>query len=166
MPDLRLLQRLARRALERRHRRLEAAGENLLDQQVRIRGHKQDLDKLTASGHGLVADLRLAFHGFFGKEPSENFLGLRGETSRAPLPLLRQLDRAAARLLDSERDLPAPKLSIKDFRRSDQARQLAARSAALAEAFKRSTKAGKVGDGMPPTGFLPPRKPCAVAAAP
>ncbi len=148
MPDLRLLQRLARRALERRHRRLETAGENLQDQQVRVRVSREDLDGVTGAGHDVLAGLRLAFKGFFGKARSENFLGVRGETSRAPLPLGRQLNRAAARLLDDERELPAAKLAIKNFRRTDQARQLAARSAALSDAFKRWTAATKEADGL------------------
>ncbi len=134
--------------MERRHRRLTRAGENLLDQQVEVQQCKWDLEEATAAGHEVVADLRLGLKGLFGKKPSENFIGLRGETSREPLPLGRQLDRAAARLLDSGRPLPAARLAVKGFERADQARQLAARSSALDDAYKGWVTAVKVDAGL------------------
>ncbi len=47
-----------------------------------------------------LGDLRNLLKGWLGREPSRVFLGLRSDSSRDPVVLLRQADRAVARLRD------------------------------------------------------------------
>lgn len=105
-PDFLYEQRLLAAVLEDRWRRLSESDEACHDAQAHRRALIADRDREVALLYREVVDVRTVLRGRFGSAPSRNFIGLRGDTSRDPVVLLRQADRAVARLRD--RDRPAP----------------------------------------------------------
>ena len=106
MPDWLTVQRLLAAALDDDWHRLSAADDACDEAQTHRRGLIDEREGEVALLYREVVDLRSVLRGRFGPARSRNFIGLRGDTSRDPVVLLRQADRAVARLRD--RDRPAP----------------------------------------------------------
>ncbi len=105
MPDVAYLQQLAAAALERHLRRLvdaDAALHKLVRRDARLLRRRDRVMRVLRRDLG---DLRTLVTGRLGREPGRRFLGLRGETSRDPMALLTQGDRAVARLRNLENQL-------------------------------------------------------------
>lgn len=145
MPDFEYVQQLLCSALERRWQTLSGADEDLQD----ARSERHELVGRRAVDVGRLRreliDLRNLLRGRFGARPSQSLIGVRGRTGRDPVVLLRQADRAVARLRDAERPLPPSKVPIAAGQRSRWARPVAqaaerlrATARALGEAFKRA----------------------------
>lgn len=110
LPDLVYLQQLLAAALERRWHRLSAADETFDDARSQRHTLIDERDGDVALLYREVVDLRTVLRGRFGAKPSKRFIGLRGDTSRDPVVIQRQADRAVARLRNLDRPLPASKV--------------------------------------------------------
>ncbi len=111
MPDLVYLQQLFADALDRGWRRLWQADETCHGAQAYHHAMITARDDEARELYREVVDLRIILRGRFSSAPSKNFIGLRGDTSRDPVVLLRQADRAVARLRDRARATPPPKVA-------------------------------------------------------
>ncbi len=103
MPDLVFLQELMAEALQRCLRRLMRADVALADLEREDAKLRRQRDASLRVLHRQLGDLRTLVTGRLGREPSRTFLGLKGESSRDPIVLLRQADRAVERLRDFEK---------------------------------------------------------------
>lgn len=112
LPDLEHLQILLGRALMRRRRALVASQEELLTAQEAASTGRAARDAASRQLYGKLTDLRAALSATYGAEPVSTWLGLRGDTARDPLALLRQADRARARLRDPHRSPPPPRVPL------------------------------------------------------
>ena len=106
MPDLALVQKLFGRALERHWQQLLHAHDGVEDAVSRHRTLLGERDAAVRTLYGLLSDLRAYLRRYFGASVVW-LLALRGETSRDPVVLLRQADRAVNRLRNLSRPLPA-----------------------------------------------------------
>ncbi len=110
VPDFVYLQQLLADRLDLHWRRLSEADDASSDAQTERRALIEARDGEVALLYREVVDLRTILRGRFGVAPSKNFIGLRGDTSRDPRVLLRQADRAVARLRDAGHTPPPSKL--------------------------------------------------------
>ncbi len=106
LPDLELLQGLFLRLLELAWNRFSTADDALRDTLDRHSELVTERDVATAHLYREVVDLRRMLRGIFGTDPAAHLIGLRGTTSQDPVVLLRQADRATARLRDPGRPSP------------------------------------------------------------
>ncbi len=145
-PDFVYLQRLLADSLELRWRRLAEADEASDD--ARARRHVQIVarDGEVALLYRELVDLRTVVRGRFGAAPSKSFIGLRGATSRDPRVLLRQAERAVARLRDARRTPPPSKLPPSPAVRRRWAAPVAEVARALRATVDRVTTGVKVAD--------------------
>ena len=117
LPDLLHLQQLAARALERRWHRLHSADEARHDALAYRHAVIARRDEQVSLLYREIVDLRSVLRGRFGAARSRNFIGLRGHTSRDPMAILTQADRAVSRLRDPGRPLPHSRLPVSDAAR-------------------------------------------------
>jgi hypothetical protein len=106
MPDLELLQRLFRRALDRHWRRLQAADDRCL---VATHRRRTLVGRLKAARRKLgraIAGLRAHLTDRFGAADAAGVFVLRGETSEVPEALVRQGRHVVDRLCDPAQSLP------------------------------------------------------------
>ncbi len=112
LPDLVYQQKLWASVLDRRWQTLSAADEACHDARADRHSLVGERDADISLLYRELVDLRTLLRGRFGLEPGRLFIGLRGATSRDPVVILRQADRAVARLRDSTRELPASKIPV------------------------------------------------------
>lgn len=143
LPDFVYLQRLLAAALDRCWRRLLDADEACHDARAHRRGLIDERDEGVRELYREVVDLRILLRGRFGAEPSKRFIGVRGATSRDPVVLLRQGDRAVARLRALDRPLPPSRFRLSAALRARWARPLAAAAAVLRALVDRVVTAAK-----------------------
>ncbi len=155
MPDFVYLQQLLADSLDLRWRRLSEADEACHDAQAERHALIVVRDGEVALLYREVVDLRTIVRGRFGAAPSKNFIGLRGDTSRDPVLIQRQADRAVARLSDAGRNPPPSKLPPSFHSRASGATLAARRrwalpvaeaAGALRATVARVTTAAKVAD--------------------
>ncbi len=145
-PDFLYLQQLLADSLGLRWRCLSEAEEACHDAQVERRALITERDSEVALLYREVVDLRTILRGRFGSVPSKNFIGLRGDTSRDPLVILRQADRAVTRLRDAGRTPPPSKLPPSPAIRRRWATPVAEATDALRATVARVTTAAKIID--------------------
>ncbi len=109
MPDFVHVQQLLAAALESRWHCLSQADEGYDDADAHRHALIGERDDEVGLLYRELADLRTILRGRFGAEPSRRLIGLRGDTSRDPVVILRQADRAVRRLRDLARPLPPSK---------------------------------------------------------
>ncbi len=145
-PDFVYLQQLLADSLDLRWRHLSEADDACCDAQAERRALITVRDGEVALLYREVVDLRTILRGRFGAAPSKNFIGLRGDTSRDPLVILRQAERAIARLRDAGRTPPPSKLPSSLTTRRRWALPVAEAAGVLRATVARVTTAVKVAD--------------------
>ena len=145
-PDFVHLQQLLADSLDLRWHHLSDADEACCDAQAEHRAVIDARGGELALLYREVVDLRTLARGRFGAAPSQSFLGLRGDTSRDPRVLLRQAERAVARLRDADRTPPPSKLPASPALRRRWAAPVADAARALRATVDRVTTAAKVVD--------------------
>ncbi len=130
LPDLELLQDLFVRLLEHSWYHLSAAAEVCLEVVERQGELIAERDAAVSRLYREVVDLRRTLKGTIGVQPTALLIGFRGKTSQDPVVLLRQADRATARLRDLDRPLPASRRRPAAGGASDRARWAAPVAAA------------------------------------
>ncbi len=142
MPDFVYLQQLLAAALEKRWRRLSRTDEACHDARAQRHALIGERDDEASELYSEVVDLRTVLRGRFGAEPARRLIGLRGDTSRDPVALKRQADRAVRRLRDTGRPLPASRGRVSKAERF----RWAAPVARAAEALRATV--GRVNDAV------------------
>ena len=106
LPDFEHAQELAVATLEMRWQQLSAADETAIEAAERRSELVVERNAATSRLYREVGHLRMVLEGIFGAAPAARLIGLPGATSQDPVKLLRQADRAVARLRDLSRALP------------------------------------------------------------
>lgn len=143
MPDLALVQELCGRVVEMRWHTLQDADDAHVRKTTEHRRRTAERDLALAGLYRELGDLRTVFRGYFGAEEANLFLCLSGETSRDPVVLPRQADRAVERLRDRSRALPPAKYPPTDEVRAAWAKTLARKTEALRTVQSQATRAAK-----------------------
>ncbi len=143
MPDFVSTQGLLAAALEARWRRLSRAGEACHDAQAHRHALIGERDDEAAELHPEVVDLRTVLRARSEAEPARRLIGLRGDTSRDPVALRRQADRAVRRLRDTGRPLPDSRVPTGDTERLRWATPVARAAGALRATLGRVAEAVK-----------------------